>query len=130
VGSAGSVRSTVELNVAIICISLPMLSPLYTRVLATKFNLSPILRSRTKFGSAYSETGGDSKERSTSSSSPYNETVDLVNMSYSQSSTIYGESAHERQNYTKYPIPKGSISVRRDVDQKSSSIGEETHDMV
>ncbi|TGO50596.1 hypothetical protein BCON_0180g00220 [Botryotinia convoluta] len=75
---------TVELNVAIICISLPILSPVYTRIMAAKLNMTS-LRNLFSLSGRSRSTLNSNKSKSLDSSnkdtSPYNDSVNLVEIS-------------------------------------------------
>ncbi|RDL34576.1 uncharacterized protein BP5553_07704 [Venustampulla echinocandica] len=126
---------TVELNIGIICISLPALSPLYTRVLASKFYLSSLRnllsfsgagsKSRSKLGST------DGTKESKQDSSPYTDSVYLVNMGSSHAEAQGdARSSGDPHDYMAYETHKNGIQVRHKVEQHVTQAPNDGHDIV
>lgn len=120
--------STIELNIAIICTSLPALGPLYARFLAATLegtalrdllsrsfgSRSRFSRSRTSFPS--SQVTGDRKD----SSSSHVSNVQLVDMR-SMSTVVEGGSEHKVYHEGVPEMPVGAIGLKHTVEQSVSS---------
>ncbi|RAL64938.1 hypothetical protein DID88_001529 [Monilinia fructigena] len=106
---------TVELNVAIICISLPMLSPVYTRIIATKLNMTSLRNLFSLSGRSLSALDSNKSkypDNSNKDTNPYNDSINLVEMPSKQHNSKHSIRSIEESSQSG---PHGHSMLREDV---------------